>query len=78
TQAPSSEIDAVLTLLVDCSANMFDKMNEKKKGIVLFHEALKSVPVPHQIVGFWEDTNAASETSQPNYSNTVVSFKGSL
>ncbi|MEN7367913.1 hypothetical protein, partial [Bacillus safensis] len=66
-QAPSSQIDAVFTLLVDCSASMFDKMDETKKGIVLFHEALKSVQVPHQIVGFWEDTNDATETSQPNY-----------
>ncbi|PNU24534.1 hypothetical protein C1954_07655 [Bacillus stratosphericus] len=77
-QAPSSQIDAVFTLLVDCSASMFDKMDETKKGIVLFHEALKSVQVPHQIVGFWEDTNDATETSQPNYFNTVVSFKDSL
>lgn len=51
-QEPSSEIDAVFTLLVDCSASMFDKMDETKRGIVLFHEALKSVAVPHQIVGF--------------------------
>ncbi|KAE9718009.1 VWA domain-containing protein, partial [Escherichia coli] len=77
-QAPSSQIDAVFTLLVDCSASMFDKMDETKKGIVLFHEALKSVQVTHQIVGFWEDTNDATETSQPNYFNTVVSFKDSL
>ncbi|MDI5787884.1 hypothetical protein PO124_03615 [Bacillus licheniformis] len=27
-------------------------MAETKRGIVLFHEALKSVAVPHQIVGF--------------------------
>ncbi|MGE6629745.1 VWA domain-containing protein [Bacillus sp. NPDC077027] len=77
-QAPSTEIDAVFTLLVDCSASMFDKMDETKKGIVLFHEALKSVQVPHQIVGFWEDTNDAMETSQPNYFKTVVSFRDSL
>ncbi|MEC0694813.1 vWA domain-containing protein [Bacillus atrophaeus] len=77
-QEPSSEIDAVFTLLVDCSASMFDKMEETKRGIVLFHEALKSVSVPHQIVGFWEDTNDATETSQPNYFNTVIPFQDSL
>ncbi|CAF1793429.1 nitric oxide reductase activation protein NorD [Bacillus subtilis] len=77
-QEPSTEIDAVFTLLVDCSASMFDKMDETKRGIVLFHEALKSVAVPHQIVGFWEDTNDATETSQPNYFNTVIPFQSSL
>ncbi|MFI2982954.1 MULTISPECIES: vWA domain-containing protein [Bacillus] len=77
-QDPSSDIDAVFTLLVDCSASMFDKMDETKRGIVLFHEALKSVSVPHQIVGFWEDTNEATETSQPNFFNTVIPFEESL
>ncbi len=57
---------------------MFDKMDETKRGIVLFHEALKSVSVPHQIVGFWEDTNEATETSQPNFFNTVIPFEESL
>ncbi|NPC93092.1 VWA domain-containing protein [Bacillus sp. WMMC1349] len=75
---PSTEIDAVFTLLVDCSASMFDKMAETKRGIILFHEALKSVAVPHQIVGFWEDTNDATNISQPNYFHTVVSFFDSL
>ncbi|MFN2745738.1 MULTISPECIES: vWA domain-containing protein [Bacillus] len=77
-QEPSTEIDAVFTLLVDCSASMHDKMAETKRGIVLFHEALKSVSVPHQIVGFWEDTNDATETSQPNYFHMAVSFSDSL
>ncbi|MGR3206969.1 vWA domain-containing protein [Bacillus glycinifermentans] len=77
-QENSTEIDAVFTLLVDCSASMHDKMAETKRGIVLFHEALKSVSVPHQIVGFWEDTNDATETSQPNYFHTVVPFRDSL
>ncbi|MDA7027795.1 VWA domain-containing protein [Bacillus sp. CLL-7-23] len=75
---PSTEINAVFTLLVDCSASMFDKMAETKRGIILFHEALKSVAVPHQIVGFWEDTNDATNISQPNYFHTVVSFIDSL
>jgi nitric oxide reductase activation protein len=73
-QQPSSRIDAAFTLLVDCSASMYDKMEETKKGIVLFHEALKSLLVPHQIVGFWEDPNEATETKQPNYFQTVISF----
>jgi nitric oxide reductase activation protein len=75
---PSIQIDAAFALLVDCSASMHDKMEETKRGIILFHEALKSVFVPHQIVGFWEDTNEASETEQPNYFQTVIPFSESL
>lgn len=75
---PSIEIDAVFSLLVDCSASMFDKMEQTKYGITLFHEALKSVFVPHEVVGFWEDTNDATSTSQPNYFKTVIEFSSSL
>ncbi|WP_226666643.1 vWA domain-containing protein [Metabacillus litoralis] len=77
-QEKSPEIDAVFTLLVDCSASMYDKMEQTKLGITLFHETLKSVRVPHQIVGFWEDTNEATKTRQPNHFHTVVSFESSL
>lgn len=75
---PSIEIDAVFTLLVDCSASMFDKMEQTKFGITLFHEALKSVFVPHEVVGFWEDTNDATSTSQPNFFKTVIDFTSSM
>ncbi|MFC3885787.1 vWA domain-containing protein [Bacillus songklensis] len=75
---PSIEIDAVFSLLVDCSGSMFDKMDETKLGITLFHEALKSIRVPHEVVGFWEDTNEATETKQPNYFNTVIDFTSSI
>lgn len=74
----SIEIDAVFSLLVDCSASMFDKMDETKYGITLFHEALKSVLVPHEVVGFWEDTNDATKTSQPNYFKAVIDYSSSL
>lgn len=77
-QEPSPQIDAVFSLLVDCSASMFDKMDETKLGIILFHEALKSVLVPHQVVGFWEDASEATETNQPNYLKTVIDFQKSL
>lgn len=77
-QEKSKEMDAVFSLLVDCSASMFDKMEQTKLGITLFHETLKSVRVPHQIVGFWEDTNDVTKTRQPNYFHTVVSYKSSL
>ncbi len=74
----SKEIDAVFTLLVDCSASMADKMSETKRGITLFHEALKSVRVAHEVVGFWEDTSEATKLKQPNYFKTVVDFTTSL
>ncbi|RIW35043.1 VWA domain-containing protein [Bacillus salacetis] len=77
-QNPSTEIDAVFSLLVDCSASMYDKMEQTKLGITLFHESLKSVRVPHEVVGFWEDTNDASETRQPNYMKAALDFTSSL
>ncbi|MBS2969242.1 VWA domain-containing protein [Metabacillus sp. KIGAM252] len=77
-QEPSIQIDAVFTLLVDCSASMHDKMDDTKLGITLFHEALKSVGVVHQVTGFWEDTNDASAVSQPNYFHRIIPFRSSL
>ncbi|TDL34867.1 VWA domain-containing protein [Jeotgalibacillus sp. S-D1] len=74
----SPEIDATFTLLLDCSASMHDKMEETKKGLILFHEVLKSVRVPHEIVGFWEDTDQTSESYQPNYLKTVVEYDQSV
>ncbi|KEF39740.1 nitric oxide reductase activation protein [Schinkia azotoformans MEV2011] len=70
----SPEIDAVFSLLVDCSASMYDKMDQTKLGITLFHEALSGVGVPHNIVGFWEDSSDATEVRQPNCFKTVVNF----
>ncbi|WP_027409350.1 vWA domain-containing protein [Anoxybacteroides tepidamans] len=75
---PSVHIDAVFTLLVDCSASMYDKMEETKRGVILFHEALKALLVPHEIVGFWENPDEAHEKKQPNYFQTVISFSRSL
>ncbi|UZJ76948.1 vWA domain-containing protein [Fictibacillus sp. KU28468] len=72
------ELDAVFTLLVDCSASMFDKMEETQQAIVLFHETLKAVRIPHSIVGFWEDAADAKKDSQPNYFQEVISFTSSL
>lgn len=71
---PSPEIDAVFSLLIDCSASMYDKMDQTKLGITLFHEALRGVGVPHNIVGFWEDSSDATENRQPNCFKTVVDF----
>ncbi|ASK64045.1 VWA domain-containing protein [Virgibacillus phasianinus] len=74
----SKNIDAVFTLLVDCSASMHNKMDETKRGIVLFHEALKQLRIPHSIVGFWEDANDAKDTYQPNYFHRIHSYTDSV
>lgn len=75
---PGKEIDASFILLIDCSASMFDKIEETRRGIILFHEALKSVGVPHEIIGFWEDANESSVDEQPNYFFQVIPFSVSL
>lgn len=70
----SKEIDAVVSILVDCSASMHNKMEETKRGIVLFHEVLAHLQVPHSIVGFWEDAIGGSADYQPNYFHLVHGF----
>ncbi|MFC7371460.1 vWA domain-containing protein [Fictibacillus iocasae] len=77
-QESQQELDTTFTLLVDCSASMFNKMEETHKGIVLFHETLKSLKIPHSVVGFWEDAADASATEQPNYFQEVISYRSSL
>ncbi|ASN06196.1 vWA domain-containing protein [Virgibacillus necropolis] len=74
----SKNIDAVFTLLVDCSASMHNKINETKRGIVLFHEVLNQLKIPHSIVGFWEDANDAQDNYQPNYFHVIHSHTDSL
>ncbi|PAV28871.1 VWA domain-containing protein [Virgibacillus profundi] len=74
----SNEIDAAFTLLVDCSASMHNKMEETKRGIVLFHEVLNQLRIPHSIIGFWEDANDVKENYQPNYFHIIHSFTNSF
>lgn len=75
---PARRFDAVFGLLVDCSASMHDKMEETKTGLILCHETLKTLRVPHAIVGFWEDANEATASWQPNYMQMAISFRQSL
>ncbi|MDR7073427.1 nitric oxide reductase activation protein NorD [Fictibacillus barbaricus] len=72
------ELDTTFTLLVDCSASIFNKMEETQKGIVLFHETLKTLRIPHSVVGFWEDAADATTNDQPNYFHEVISYRNSL
>ncbi|MBY6037255.1 hypothetical protein KUV80_11345 [Fictibacillus nanhaiensis] len=77
-QESQHELDTTFTLLVDCSASMFNKMQETQKGIVLFHETLKALRIPHSVVGFWEDAADATSDDQPNYFHEVISYRNSL
>lgn len=74
----SNEFDAVFTLMIDCSASMEQKMDETKKGIVLFHNVLKSLHIPHKIVGFWEEATLTIDDEYPNYFHIIHSFSDSL
>lgn len=77
-QQPSEQVDACFALLVDCSSSMLNKMEQTKKGIVLFHETLASLKIRHSVHGFWEDALKATNTYQPNYLHEVISFERSL
>lgn len=74
----SKEMDAVFSLLIDCSASMADKMEETKKAAILFHEVLKELDIPHSVTGFWEDGFDATEKYQPNYFQRLIPFERSL
>src|SRR5690625_191188 len=74
----SPEFDAIFTLMIDCSASMHQKMAETKRGIVLFHEVLNQLKIPHQIIGFWEEATTMNEREQPNYFHVIHSFTDSF
>ncbi|WP_028548242.1 vWA domain-containing protein [Paenibacillus sp. UNC451MF] len=76
--SPSVEVDAVFCLLVDCSASMYDKMEQTHRGIALFHESLRSLRVPHEIIGFWEDADEVTEKESPNIFHMVTDYVHSL
>ncbi|PTF07043.1 hypothetical protein BUY41_09370 [Staphylococcus cohnii] len=70
----SQSFDATFTLLVDASASMQDKMSETIKGVVLFHETLKSLNVKHEILAFNEDAFDADDTKQPNIIDEIIAY----
>lgn len=77
-QNESKELDAVFYLLVDCSGSMFNKMDEVKKSVILFHETLKQLKIIHSISGFWEDATNATKENKPNILHQVIPFSQSL
>jgi nitric oxide reductase activation protein len=76
-RSPDPQLDVAFTLLVDCSASMYDKMDETKLGLTLFHETLKSLRIPHEVVGFWEDADRVTEEEAPNLFQVAVDFASS-
>jgi nitric oxide reductase activation protein len=77
-RSPVPQLDAAFALLVDCSASMYDKMDETKLGLVLFHETLRNLRIPHEIVGFWEDADRVTEQEAPNLFQVAVDFGSCL
>ncbi len=73
--APSKELDAVFCLLIDGSASMLDKLEETKQAVLLFHDVLRGLNVPHEIVLFYEDAYEASDAEQPNYFEWMHKFE---
>ncbi|MDS0929714.1 hypothetical protein [Staphylococcus capitis] len=74
----SKTFDATFTLLVDASASMHDKMNETIKGVVLFHETLKSLNIKHEILAFNEDAFEADDREQPNIIDEIINYNYSI
>ncbi len=64
--APAKPLDAVFGLLIDGSASMIDKMDETKKAVLLFHDVLRQMNIPHEMVSFYEDAYEATPEIQPN------------
>ncbi|WP_377889013.1 vWA domain-containing protein [Alkalihalobacillus sp. R86527] len=75
--APSTKLDVTFSLLVDCSASMYDKMEETRLGITLFHETLKGLDIKHSITGFYEDAFEADSDEQPNTLFNVIDYNRS-
>ncbi|PTE49667.1 vWA domain-containing protein, partial [Staphylococcus epidermidis] len=74
----SKTFDATFTLLIDASASMHDKMDETIKGVVLFHETLKSLNIKHEILAFNEDAFEADQRQQPNIIDEIIDYNYSI
>lgn len=72
--APSKQLDAVFSLLIDGSASMVDKLDETKQAVLLFHDVLRALRIPHEIVLFYEDAYEAGDDKQPNYFEWLHKF----
>ncbi|MEI7024292.1 vWA domain-containing protein [Paenibacillus sp. y28] len=69
---PDRQVDAAFLLLVDCSASMADKMLQTRQGLALMHETLRALGIPHEVIGFWEDTDTAASHDWPNTFQVIM------
>ncbi|WP_211654260.1 vWA domain-containing protein [Planococcus alpniumensis] len=72
--APSKQLDAVFSLMIDGSASMVDKLDETKQSVLLFHDVLRALKIPHEIAVFYEDAYEAGDAQQPNYFEWLHKF----
>ncbi|MGM0897948.1 MAG: vWA domain-containing protein [Bacillota bacterium] len=72
--APSKQLDAVFSLMIDGSASMVDKLDETKQAVLLFHDVLRALNIPHEIAVFYEDAYEAGDDKQPNYFEWLHKF----
>ncbi|BAQ11016.1 von Willebrand factor type a [Bacillus sp. OxB-1] len=73
--APSTKLDASFGLLVDGSASMLDKLEETKKAVLLFHDVLRQLEIPHEISSYYEDAYSATKERQPNVFERMHTFR---
>ena len=57
---------------------VYDKMDETIKGVVLFHETLKSLNIKHEILAFNEDAFEADQRQQPNIIDEIINYNYSI
>lgn len=72
--APDRPLDAVFGLLIDGSASMHDKLDETKRAVLLFHDVLRRLAVPHEMIVYSEDATRATPDEQPNTFEVIHSF----
>lgn len=73
-QQESKQKDAVFSLLIDCSSSMSTKMDKVKKAAILFHETLQALSIPHNVIGFWEESSALKKGVSNNYFQPVITY----
>lgn len=75
-QSPSPEFDIVFELLVDCSGSMYDRLDEAKKAVCLFHETLLRLNIAHRVTGFWEESEVGVGKEAETVFQSVIHYEG--
>lgn len=72
---PAKPLDAVFGLLIDTSGSMWNKLDETKRAVLLFHDILTQLRVAHQLTTYSEDAIRATKEMQPNIFKMIHSFE---